>query len=148
LFESARNNSKLINMDLDLDLDFEDIDEIDENIEVIRAPKRYIRDGNNLLEFYNDLEFKKRFRFSKQSVLYGILPKIEINLIKVNNRGLPISPIMQLLICLRFYASASFQVRITLIFYIKSNIYIYIRARQAVHDPAQADLASHRIATN
>lgn len=114
-------------MDLNVDdIEIEDIEIDDENIEVIRAPKRYIRDANNPLEFYNNTEFKKRFRFSKESVLYGILPKIEVGLVKINNRGLPISPIIQLLICLRFYASASFQVRnITCIFCIISKIYIY-----------------------
>lgn len=97
-------------MDLQL-INIEDLEIDDDNIEVIRVPKRYIRDGANPFEFYNNLEFKKRFRFSKESVLYGILPMIEEDLIKINNRDLPISPAMQLLTCLRFYASASFQVR-------------------------------------
>lgn len=99
-------------------MDFQDIEEIeeinDENILVIRAVKRYIRDGQNPFEFYNNLEFKKRYRFSKESVMYRILPKIQENLQKINNRGLPIAPVLQLLICLRFYATASFQVRSTI----------------------------------
>ncbi|EZA54569.1 Putative nuclease HARBI1 [Ooceraea biroi] len=33
-----------------------------------------------------------------------------MGLVKINNRGLPIPPVLQLLIRLRFYASASFQV--------------------------------------
>lgn len=93
------------------EVDIEEIENIDgENIRAIRVPKRYIRDGENPFEFYDDTEFKRRFRFSKESILYGILPKIEENLTKINNRGLPISPAIQLLICLRFYASASFQI--------------------------------------
>lgn len=91
--------------------DIEDIeDDRDENM-VERVRKRYIRDVQNPFEFYNNLEFKRRYRFEKDSVLYGILPKIEEGLAKINNRGLPIPPVMQLLICLRYYATASFQVR-------------------------------------
>lgn len=93
-------------------IDIEDIDEIDlsDDEDYIRAPKRYIRDWINPFEFYDNREFKRRFRFSKQSILYGILPQIENELIRKNNRGLPISPLCQLLICLRFYATGSFQV--------------------------------------
>lgn len=43
--------------------------------------------------------------------MFGILPLIEEGLVKINNRGLPISPALQLLIALRFYATGSFQVR-------------------------------------
>lgn len=90
--------------------DEEEIEEIQ-----MRVPKRYLRDYQNPFEFYNESEFKQRFRFSKNSVMFGILPSVEEGLAKINNRGLPISPILQLLICLRFYSTASFQV----------NIYIY-----------------------
>ncbi|XP_036144945.1 putative nuclease HARBI1 [Monomorium pharaonis] len=81
----------------------------EENEIRIRAPKRYIRDKENPFEFFNEQEFKKKFRFSKNSVMFGILPLVEEGLTKINNRGLPISPVFQLLICLRFYATASFQ---------------------------------------
>jgi len=87
----------------------------------IRAPKRYIRDKENPFEFFNEEEFKKRFRFSKDSIMYGILPLVEEGLAKINNRGLPISPVLQLLICLRFYATASFQVNL---YCIHTHIYI------------------------
>lgn len=60
----------------------------------LRAPKRYIRDGQNPFEFYNEWEFKRRFRFKKESVMHCILPLIEEGLIKVNNRGLPIAPVI------------------------------------------------------
>lgn len=43
--------------------------------------------------------------------MYGILPLIEEGLAKINNRGLPISPVIQLLVSLRFYATGSFQVK-------------------------------------
>jgi len=76
----------------------------------IRAPKRYLRDYQNPFEAYNDWEFKKRFRFAKNSIMFGILPLIEEGLSKINNRGLLVTPVFQLLITLRFYATASFQV--------------------------------------
>lgn len=95
---------------------FNEEDEEDEENEQIRAPKRYIRDKENPFEFFNEREFKKRFRFSKDSVIHGILPLVEEGLAKINNRGLPISPVLQLLICLRFYATASFQVSVLLLF--------------------------------
>jgi len=42
--------------------------------------------------------------------MFGILPLVEEGLAKINNCGLPISPVLQLLVCLRFYATGSFQV--------------------------------------
>lgn len=87
--------------DIEVDDDFENVE---------RVRKRYIRDGQNPFEFYTNLQFKRRYRFDKNSILHGILPKIEEGLAKINNRGLPIPPVMQLLICLRYYATASFQV--------------------------------------
>ena len=102
IFPCVRDiNIEGININIDIDSD----DEI-----IIRIPKRYIRDGQDSFEIYSNVEFKKRYRFDKNNVKYRILPKIEQGLIKTNNRGLMILPIIQLLICLRFYATASFQV--------------------------------------
>lgn len=90
----------------------------EEEVIVVRMPvlKRYICDGQNPFEYYNEWEFKGRFRFAKDSVVYRIVLLIEEGLAKVNNRGLPISPVIQLLVCLRYYATASFQVSSTIIF--------------------------------
>lgn len=106
------NDINLPNIDLPdmLAVVLNNLDEELENEPIVRAPKRYIRDLQNPFEFYNNVEFKRRFRFSKNSILEGILPRIEEALQKPNNRGLPIPPVFQLLICLRFYATASFQV--------------------------------------
>ncbi|KAJ3628551.1 hypothetical protein MTP99_015850 [Tenebrio molitor] len=87
----------------------EDSEEDDAEVRVHHIPKRYIRDALNPLEFYRDVEFKRRYRFSKDAVLHGILPLIQNALAKNNNRGLPVQPVMQLLLCLRFFATASFQ---------------------------------------
>jgi len=83
-------------------------DEDDEHVG--RLPKRYIRDGENPFVFYDDVQFKRRHRFSKDAVTNVILPLINVALSKNNNRGLPIAPVIQLLVCLRFYATSSFQV--------------------------------------
>jgi len=92
-------------------LELQDINLIEEKEErQMRVPKRYICDNQNPFEVYNERKFKRTFRFSKNSVTFGILPLIEEGLAKINNRGLPISPVLQLLICLRFYSTASFQV--------------------------------------
>jgi len=96
---------------MDLQDIVEDLEEEEILMRVPRTPKRYIRDGHNSFEFYNEVEFKRRFRFSKEAVMYGLLPKVEEDLTKINNRGLPIAPVLQLLVCLRFYPTASFLVR-------------------------------------
>lgn len=94
-----------------VNIEIEDIELDDNERHHVRAPKRYIRDWINPFEFYSNKEFKRRFRFNKESVLHGILPKIEEGIAVINNRGLPVPPVYQLLICLRFYATSSFQVK-------------------------------------
>lgn len=66
--------------------------------------------------------------------MFGILPLIEDKLKKTNNRGLPISPVLQLLICLRFYSTASFQVsnKIVLNFNKSSNKIFYLLKNKIV----------------
>ncbi|XP_066588409.1 putative nuclease HARBI1 [Prorops nasuta] len=76
----------------------------------ITAPRRYIRDVENPIEYYDDIPFQKRYRFTKEAVMDILLPMVNEQLKKVNNRGLPVTPLMQLLITLRFYATSSFQV--------------------------------------
>ncbi|KAJ8911502.1 hypothetical protein NQ315_014427 [Exocentrus adspersus] len=73
--------------------------------------RRYIRDFGNPIERYTADEFRKRYRFRKDTVrdVSLLLPIIFEDLIKLNNRGLPIPPLLQLLIALRFYATNSFQ---------------------------------------
>lgn len=56
------------------------------------------------------LNLKNDFDFLKKSIMFEILPLVE-GLAKINNKGLPISSVLQLLITLKFYATASFQVR-------------------------------------
>jgi len=72
-FEDLRN----IEID-DLNSDEEEVD-----ILPMRAPKRYFRDYQNPFEAYTEWEFKRRFRFSKNSVRFGILPLMKKDLLKL-----------------------------------------------------------------
>lgn len=84
---------------------------IDNFYTVQKIPKRYIRDMQNPIEFFNDTQFFDRFRFPKYIVLEILLPIVLKNINPVIDlRGLPISPIMKLLTALRFYASGCYQV--------------------------------------
>ncbi|XP_029672195.1 putative nuclease HARBI1, partial [Formica exsecta] len=50
------------------------------------------------------------YRFSKGAVIETLLPLVDARLRRFNNRELPVSPLMQLLITVRFYATSSFQI--------------------------------------
>ncbi|CAN8019145.1 unnamed protein product, partial [Ixodes persulcatus] len=60
------------------------------------------------MELFSDREFLARYRFSKATVasLLEMLP-LEAS---ASNRGLPVPPMLQLLIALRFYGAGTFQV--------------------------------------
>ena len=66
------------------------LDEIDQdpNYEYIH---RVFRDRLNPFDFYNDKEFKIRYRFAKQTVAF-LINMIEENLRKVTRRSHAISP--------------------------------------------------------
>lgn len=94
--------------------EFEEFEDILENVgqrnQLVHLPRRYIRDAENPLERFEDSEFKKRYRFDKDTVTETLLPLVIEALEKPTNRGLPIPPVLQLLVALRFYATSSFQV--------------------------------------
>ncbi|KAH7965149.1 hypothetical protein HPB49_004285 [Dermacentor silvarum] len=66
-----------------------------------------LRDRQNPKEVFNDAEFSWRYRFSKQAVLR--LLEMLLLAPKDNERGLPVPPLLQLLIALRFYGAGTFQ---------------------------------------
>ena len=76
------------------------------NVHVRRV--RHLRDRFNPLEEYDDEDFRLRFRLRKDSVsdLAKILDK---DLQHQTRRGLPLTPMQQVLIALRFYATGTFQ---------------------------------------
>ncbi|XP_060846164.1 uncharacterized protein LOC132925817 [Rhopalosiphum padi] len=79
-----------------------------------RVPKRYIRDMQNPIDFYDDKEFFNRFRFSKTTVLQSLMPlvfnDIEAEFNDNSMRGLPIPPLLKLLAVLRYYRTGNFQI--------------------------------------
>jgi hypothetical protein len=77
----------------------------------IRAPKKYIRDASNPIEDMDDFNFKKRYRFTKETIMH-VLRLFLDDLIKPYNRGLPVPVVIQLLTALRFYATSNMQVRL------------------------------------
>ncbi|XP_034830814.1 putative nuclease HARBI1 [Maniola hyperantus] len=72
--------------------------------------RRYLRDAENPIEVFDENEFKIRFRFTKNIVAEFLLPLLFQNSANCNNRGLPIPPIIQVLVALRFYATGNFQI--------------------------------------
>lgn len=71
-------------------------------------PPRVVRDRGNPMEEYNDVDFLRRYRFSKRAVqqLLAKLPLRE----NTDARGCPLPPLLQLLVALRFYGAGTFQV--------------------------------------
>ena len=76
------------------------------NIHVRRV--RHLRDSFNLLEEYDDEAFRLRFRLRKDSVS-DLVKILEKGLEHQTRRGLPLTPMQQVLIALRFYATGTFQ---------------------------------------
>ncbi|KAH7980621.1 hypothetical protein HPB49_017693 [Dermacentor silvarum] len=58
------------------------------------------------MQVYNNVELSWRYRFSKQAVLR----LLEMLARKDNERCLPVPPLLQLIIALRFYGAGTFQV--------------------------------------
>ncbi|XP_065290566.1 putative nuclease HARBI1 [Dermacentor albipictus] len=70
--------------------------------------QRNLRDRQNPMEVFNDVEFLARYRFSKAAVLelLSVLPLHQ----NTDGRGCPVPPLLQLLVTLRFYGAGTFQV--------------------------------------
>ncbi|KAK4887486.1 hypothetical protein RN001_003757 [Aquatica leii] len=82
-----------------------------EKMRIERLPKRYIRDSETPLEFFEANEFRRRYRFTKEATVHILFPLVDAGLSKPNNRRLPFSPMLQL-ISLRYYATCSFQEKV------------------------------------
>ncbi|KAJ8891843.1 hypothetical protein PR048_004397 [Dryococelus australis] len=70
-------------------------------------PRRYLRDGQNPREYFSYVEFVKRFRFTKQTAWDTIEPLVAAD--DGDRRGLPVPPVLKVVIALRFYGSNTFQ---------------------------------------
>jgi hypothetical protein len=86
------------------------VDLVEERNRRSRLPKRYIRDMEDPYSRYGAIEFRQKFRFTKDVVRNAIFPMVKNDLQKVTLTGLPIAPEVQLLLTLRYYATGSIQV--------------------------------------
>ena len=76
---------------------------------VAQPERRIFRDRYNPMEIYGDDEFRRRFRFRKETVRDFIMPKIISDLANPTLRNHSLTPIQRLCVALRFYASGSYQ---------------------------------------
>lgn len=76
-------------------------------------PRTLMRDLQDPYDM-EEQSFKQRYRFNQDVVKNLILPIVEDSLRKPDNRGYPVAPEIQILVCLRFYASGSFQVNMSM----------------------------------
>ncbi len=70
--------------------------------------ERVFRDRLNPFDRYDDIDFKYRYRFSKDTV-NNIIDMLEDELRSNIHRPTNISPVIQVTIALRFYCTGSFQ---------------------------------------
>ncbi|XP_066590580.1 putative nuclease HARBI1 [Prorops nasuta] len=113
-YELAKRKLNIINILKTItnkEMDISSASSSEEEVEIrIGLPKRYIRDPQNPFQIFNDLAFRKRYRFTKEAVLYVLLPIVKNSVEdNTNSRGLPISTTEKLLIALRYYGSNCFQ---------------------------------------
>lgn len=69
---------------------------------------RVFRDRSNPYDCYTDVEFKTRYRFTKASTLL-LTNLIRTQIVHPTHRNHSLSPEMQVLMCLRYCATSSFQ---------------------------------------
>ncbi|XP_032687237.1 putative nuclease HARBI1 [Odontomachus brunneus] len=93
-------------MELLVDINIFNCDDDDDNEFVERRPY-IIRNKPNNFEVWDDKEFFDRFRLKKDTVL-ELLHAIEERLLILWNRSRSLTPINQLLLTLRFYATGNF----------------------------------------
>ena len=84
-------------------------EEEDECEEVIAGHRRLytVRTRQDPLQFYSEVEFKERFRLSKQTVIY-VVGLIENEIRPDTEKNHALSPELQVLIALRFLATGTF----------------------------------------
>ena len=73
-----------------------------------RADRLFRREIDNMLQYYDDNELRKRYRFGRQTINY-IVNLVRDEISPETNRSHAVSATNQVLITLRFLASGSFQ---------------------------------------
>ncbi|CAN7945798.1 unnamed protein product [Ixodes hexagonus] len=79
-----------------------------DNEQPVDVPRRRCRDRLNPLEHFNEREFLIWYRLRKATVV-SLLESLPLEASE-SDRGLPLSPMLQLLIALRFYGAGTFQI--------------------------------------
>ena len=74
-----------------------------------RVNQRTFRPRPRVLDMFTDTEFQQRFRFSKQTFKH-LLEEFGAELSFRSDRNNPVSPEIELLLTLRFYAANTFQI--------------------------------------
>lgn len=111
IFYCQRRKTMDFIIDMDNDNEFLDFAADHNNtLDGMGSVRRYLRDFENPVEFYSDSQFKERYRLEKITVMHVIIPLLFPNYSLVNNRGLPVPPLIQVAIALRFYATGNYQV--------------------------------------
>ena len=72
-----------------------------------RRPRKFRLSNNSLIDDYTDEELRARYRFGRQSILY-ITNLLARDLRRSTARNHALTPLHQVLIALRFFASGSF----------------------------------------
>ena len=80
-------------------------------LDMLAGPERIIKDRINPFEFFREEEFTRRFRFSKENVIF-IVDLIYNDICPKVNRYYAIPPHLQVLISMQFYATGAFQISI------------------------------------
>ncbi|KAJ8321463.1 hypothetical protein KUTeg_000986 [Tegillarca granosa] len=75
----------------------------------IPVQRNVLRERNNPLEEYNNVDVFKRYRFEKDNVVHIFHTIKENKYHLMENRGLPIPPMLQLLATLRFYVTGTLE---------------------------------------
>ena len=92
-----------------------------------RRPRKFRLSNNSLIDDYTDEELRARYRFGRQSILY-ITNLLARDLRRSTARNHALTPLHQVLIALRFFASGSFlqvigdTVAYTGVLHIRANI--------------------------
>ncbi|KAK5643423.1 hypothetical protein RI129_007268 [Pyrocoelia pectoralis] len=69
----------------------------------------YLRDNKNPLEWYSNTEQMQKVRFSRHTIMHIIMPLVYPLRENINNRGVPVPPILKIYYALRFFATGSYE---------------------------------------
>ncbi|XP_018367579.1 PREDICTED: putative nuclease HARBI1, partial [Trachymyrmex cornetzi] len=81
------------------------------NVERNERRPRIIRPRINYMEIFDEIDFRKRFRISKNNFM-TVLERIEDEIRHKSDRNNPIPPVIQLLVAIRFYATGSYLITV------------------------------------